>query len=101
MEFTIFKRTGPIFRRDIFGEMEYDGDKGYDTEIEIPDEEVHDDVEDMILNDYFRSIREPENREQLKGAIHKLLQDMDAHDKAVELYFDELRDKYEEDANNE
>ena len=52
----------PIFI--LFADL--DGDDGYYTDIEVPDGDVHNDVAEMIYDDYFRTGAELTNATQLK-----------------------------------
>lgn len=98
MIFNIFK----IVNRERYADL--DGDDGYNTDIEVPDGDVHNDVAEMIYDDYFRTGAELTNATQLKmltvERITKFMNDCEAWDKAVGLYYDELRDKYEEELNH-
>lgn len=72
-----------------------------DIAIEIDDEEVHRDVEDMIINDYFIADLRASEREVIKTVLHALMGDLDMYDKAIKVYFDELHDKYERKYNHD
>lgn len=99
MIFNIFK----IVNRERYADL--DGDDGYYTDIEVPDGDVNNDVAEMIYDDYFRTGAELTNATQLKKLtvkrITKFMDDFEAWDRAIELYFDELREKYEEAYNHE
>ncbi len=98
MTFTIFKKTGER-HFELGGIDDYDGDVGYEQEINVPDAQVKKTVEDLIITDYFRDIRERENSSQIANAVHKLMGDLDMYDAAIEIYGDELRRQYEEEYN--
>lgn len=95
MTFKVFHKTGEL--RDAHGE--WDGDEGYDVEIEIAEEKVHRDIAEMILKDYIQPLLDqdivnydyPDNSERyLDMATHKiikLLDDLDCWDSATELYY--------------
>ena len=99
MIFRIFK----ISNRERYADL--DGDDGYYTDIEVPDGDVHNDVAEMIYDDYFRTGAELTNATQLKKLtverITKFMDDCEAWDKAIKLYFDELRENYEDAYNHE
>lgn len=106
MTFEIFKKTGEI-HFDHNGIDDYDGDTGYDVNIEVGDKEVHDDVVTMIYDDCFKdSISEycrvgyyGTLRDKTKEQIKLLLDNLEAWDSTVDMYKDELHDKYEEEYN--
>ena len=53
MKFTVFIKTGERhFDHD--GYDDYDGDEGYDTDIEISNEELNSDIGEMIYETYIR-----------------------------------------------
>lgn len=97
MTFTIFHKTGEL--RDAHGE--WDGDEGYDVEIEIAEEKVRRDIAEMLYEDYIKGIEDNEVKNRLFGVIldriEGLIGDLDCWDKATELYFDALREKYSEE----
>ncbi len=106
MTFTIFKKTGEI-HFDHNGFDDHDGDAGVYKDITIPDEKVHDDVVSMIYEERFDDgVFEccsngcyRISRDEIKAQLKQLLDDLDAWDSAVEIYADELREKYEEEYN--
>lgn len=49
MTFKVFKKTGEL--RDHNGD--WDGDEGYDFELEVAEEKVHRDIAEMLYNDYI------------------------------------------------
>ncbi len=76
-------------------------------DLDVDDEQVDDDVVSMIFNDYFDDIvfeycqkgRYWDFRKDFKKQLRQLLDKLNAWDSAVEIYEDELRQKYEEDYN--
>ena len=97
MTFTIFHKTGEL--RDTQGD--WDGDDGYDVEIEIAEEKVHRDIAEMLYEDYIKGIEDNEVKNRLFGVIldriEGLIGDLDCWDKAMELYFSKLHEKYSEE----
>lgn len=73
--------------------------------IEIADEQVHRDVAEMIYRDYFHEAIAPLDEfeyyanvvDRIKLMIKSFIDDSDVWDEVVEMYHDELRDKYEEE----
>ena len=102
MKFTIFHKTSEI-HFDHNGIDDYDGDEGYYEDIEIADEEVHRDVVEMIYRDYFNETLSPLDKsefyttiiERTKLMIKLFIDDLDKWDKVIEMYHDELQEKYE------
>lgn len=80
-----------------------------DIEIEIADEEVHRDVVEMIYRDYFHEALVPLDEfeyyanvvDRIKLMIKAFIDDFDMWDAIVETLYDELRDKYEEEYDND
>lgn len=77
--------------------------------IEIDDDTVHSDVAELIYQDYFAQdyarLVEPENRDEArreaKASIKCMLDEYDAWGVPTKLYYDELRNIYEERYNHD
>ena len=96
MTFTIFHKTGEL--HDTQGD--WDGDDGYDVEIEIAEEKVHRDIAEMIYNDYIEPMAHDEANyyfDRTLDMIVGMLDDLDCWDSATELYYDRLHEKYAEE----
>lgn len=80
----------------------YENDEPCDDYIdhEVDDSEVYAEVEKLVIRNYFNGIVELENRTALQAAVHTLLSDLDLHDDLVKLFYDELKEKYEQEYNN-
>lgn len=105
MTFSIFHKTGEM-HFDHNGIDDYDGDEGYYDDIEITDEQVHNDIAEMVYKAYIRDgllmKKVPsEVREQLIDRVKLLLDDLDIWDKLEEDYRDELQEKYQEEYGND
>lgn len=99
MVFEIFKKTGEI-HFDHNGIDDYDGDTGYDIHIGIPDIQVQNDVLNMIIRDYFNGKVQKTENEVIKQALDKAFTDLDLYDKVINVYYEDLKDKYEREHNN-
>lgn len=100
MTFTIFHKTGEL--RDKNGD--WDGDDGYDVEIEIAEEKLHRDIVEMIYNNYIEPMAHDDANyyfDRTLDVIVGLIDDLDCWDKATKFYFDALKEKYQEDYDNE
>lgn len=97
MTFTIFHKTGEL--RDTQGD--WDGDDGYDVEIEIAEEKVHRDIAEMLYEDYIKGIEDNEVKNRLFGVIldriEGLISDLDCWESATKLYYDRLHERYAEE----
>lgn len=80
-----------------------------DIDIEIPDEEVHKDIVEMIYRDYFHEAIAPLDSlefyatvvDRIKLMIKLMLDDLDCWDTVEKMFYDELRNKYEEEYDND
>lgn len=95
MTFKVFKKTGEL--RNIHGD--WDGDDGYDVEIEIAEEKVHRDIAEMIYNDYILRAMPLDCEWEIdtlavREQIEKVINELDCWDKATKLYFETLQEKY-------
>lgn len=79
-----FVKTGEY--RDSRGE--WDGDDGYDEEVEIDDERVLDTLCEWIYADYFKGCPDTVT------AIKKLVQECELEDVLMERWWDELKENY-------
>lgn len=96
MTFTIFHKTGEL--RDTQGD--WDGDDGYDVEIEIAEEKVHRDIAEMIYDDYIEPMAHDEANyyfDRTLDVIIGMLDDLDCWESATRLYYDRLHEKYAEE----
>lgn len=97
MTFKVFKKTGE-FTREVNGESEWDGDDGYEVEMEIAEEKLHRDIAEMIYNDYIEPMSYDDANyyfDRTLDTIVGLLDDLDCWDKATVLYFEALKEKYQ------
>lgn len=83
---------------------EYDEPCDDFIDIEVDDEQVHDDVVSMIFDEYFQGGAEYCSIgyfiaycRNVKERIKKLFDTLDVWDSAIDMYKDELREKYEEE----
>lgn len=106
MTFKVFIKTGERhFDRN--GIDDYDGDEGYDKDVEVDAETVHNDVVELVYQDYFArdfaELVEPESkyemRRRVKESIKYFIEAVEAWDAAIDLYYAELNNKYAEEAN--
>lgn len=97
MTFTAFHKIGEL--RDAQGD--WDGDAGYDIEFEVAEEKVRRDIAEMIYNDYIEPMAHDDANHYFSttlDVIVGLLDDLDCWDKAMELYYEKLQEKYAEEA---
>lgn len=97
MTFTIFKKTGEY----IDSNGDWDGDEGYDIELEVAEEKVHRDIAEMLYNDYILCAMPLKTEYKInyiavREQIEKMLNDMDCWDLAIKFYYEDLQDKYQE-----
>lgn len=84
---------------------ERDEDSDENIEIEIPGEEVHKDIVEMIYRDYFHEAIAPLDSlefyanivDRIRLMIKLMLDDLDVWDAVEKMFYDELRDKYEKE----
>lgn len=93
MKLTIFHKTGELYRNTEFGK-EYDGDAGYDTEIEIDDSEARGLLADFILDDHDYIKLSENEREKCKKVLIAILYDT-ILDSVRETYYDRLCEYYQ------
>ena len=98
MTFKIFKKTGEL--RDRQGD--WDGDEGYEEEIEISDEQVHNDVFNMICETYYMQFIKfgVITQKTMKHFARSIIEDNDLWDNLTENYRDDLCDKYSKEYGN-
>lgn len=108
MEFTIHidstHREGAGFDNEYY---EYDEPCDMDIEIEVDDEKVYNDIVEFIYRDYFNDelslngYIKCEVVNKIKERIKQFIYEFDVWDKAIMGYFNELRDKYEDEYNDD
>lgn len=94
MEFTIFRKTGEI--RTVNG---WDGDEGYDVEVDVSDDKVREDVFKILCEEYrshFLGFGALE-RAAMKHFARNIIEDNDLWGAIIDNHRVELRDKYEEE----
>lgn len=106
MEFTIHRTHRHVEGAGLHNEYyERDIPCDDDIEIEIPDEEVHRDVIEMIYHDYFHEALVPLDEfeyyanvvDRIKLMIKSFIDDLDTWDEVIEMYYDLLQEKYEDE----
>lgn len=98
MTFSIFHKTGEI-HFDHNGIDDYDGDEGYYEDIEVDDDDVESDIVDFIIDEYFINQLRSIEREIIKTVFHSIFSELELYDSLKETFYDRLRDKYEDKAN--
>jgi hypothetical protein len=98
MKFTYFRKTGEIYRQGIDG-AEWDGDEGYDFDYEVEDSKVESALTEIIFQDNFSDITgDKEEREKIRQGLKDFLSGLDLTDEIGDVYYDELKDYFESEA---
>lgn len=107
MKFTIHITRRHVERAGLDNEhYEYDAPCDETIELYVADGKVHDDIAQSVYREYFRDgllmDKVPkEIRKQLISRIKNLISDFDLWKMFEDAYHDELREKYEEEYDNE
>lgn len=98
MKFNYFKKTGEIYR-NVCGEMEWDGDEGYDFDYEVEADRVEEALADLTFNDYFfdQTINN-ETALKIKQKLKNFISDIDLSSELSDFYGDRLKDYFEQEA---
>lgn len=102
MTFKIFKKTGEYHDRN----GDWDGDEGYYVEIEVPDEEVNNALQQIIFNCYFRCVFPynehyyDTNVERMKERIGDFISDCELEETMKEYFADELKEWVQKEYGN-
>lgn len=103
MIFKIFKKTGEY--KDLNGD--WDGDEGYEVEIEVPDEEVNKALPQIIYDCYFKASTPYIEHSyeiiatKIKKNIARLISDCNLEEKMRECFADELNEWAQEEYDND
>ena len=93
MTFKIFKKTCEL--RDRNGD--WDGDEGYEVEIEVPDEKIKNDLVAIVVDNYLPRMVSEREHKLICEVVGKIIDDYELVDKMKKDFFDELRAMYEEE----
>lgn len=91
MTITVFHKTGEIYFNHN-GYEDYDGDEGYETEVDIPDSEVQEKIVELLIEYSVPVTITESERGHLKTVINSLIDGYDLFDKLCEDCADELRE---------
>lgn len=99
--FTYSRQCGPSSYSEYTDEEFYDEE---DFEYEVSADKVIDALSELIFNDYFSNILSvKENKKtvlRIKNAIDSLIKNCDMEETLSDIYEDELKDYFQEDAFN-
>ena len=96
MKILTFKKTGELIRT-VDGEEEWEGDLGYDVEIDVSDTEVKTCIADLLIDTYSKAedkFSESE-RARLIRILIGVIDDYDLLDKLKEEFEEEIKVYYE------